>query len=306
MTAETFLTELNKLIVSFPKLTTHSLNSVNSEYGDQLYYCKNMINSFDTLNSSDSMYTFNSHTCVNCIDIDYSFDSQLCYDSVDLLKCYNSAYLEDCANIRDSYYAYACVDCSNVFGCSHLRGKQYCIFNRQLTPEQYNQLLPKYLALPPEKVLQVLQELKKQFPLTQTHGLNNTNSPYGDYIYNCKNCYMCYDTTKSENSGYIYDSQGMNNCYDVTFSDASQISYEVIDSTTIFNSSYVIWCGHCSDSNYIVTCGNVKNCLGCVNLYQKQYCILNRQFTKEEYERISTPLLAELRAKNLGWGNIVF
>lgn len=306
MTAETFLQEIQKLILSQPKLTTHSLNSENSEYGDQLYYCRNMYNCFDTLNSNDCAFVFDSRFMVNCIDCDYGAESELCYDSVDAFKCFNSAYLQDCVSTQDSYYSYACVNCSNVFGCSNLRGKQYCIFNRQLTKEQYDQLLPKYLAVPSHKVLQALEELKKNYPLTQTHSLNTENSPYGDFVYNCKNCYMCFDTNNSENSGYIYDSGGHKKVYDSTFSGESEISYEIIDSTHLFNCSYAIWSGHSQDSTYIVTCGNVRNCLGCVNLYQKEYCILNRQFTKEEYEKISKPILEELKAKNLGWGNLVF
>lgn len=306
MTTEAFFNEINRIILSQPKLTTHSLNSENSEYGDQLYYCKNMVNCFDTLNSSDCFYVFDSRMLVNCIDCDYSIESQLCYESSDILKSFNSAYLQNCINMRDSYYSYACSGCNNVFGCSNLQNKQYCIFNRQLTPEQYNQILPKYRSLPTEKVLQMLDEVKKKYPLTQTHGLNNENSPFGDYVYNSKNCYMCFDMDHSENSGYLYDSGGHKNCYDSTFSGEGQLTYEQIDSTNLFNCNYAIWSGHCTDSAYIIACGNVKNCLGCVNLYQKEYCILNRQFTKEEYEKLSAQILAELKAKNLGWGNLVF
>lgn len=306
MTADIFFKELKRIVLSQPKLITHSLNSENSEYGDQLYYCKNMINSFDTLNSTDCMYVFDCQACVNCIDCDYSFESQLCYECVDTHKSFNSQFLQDCYNVRDSSFAYNCYDCNDIFACANLRGKSFCILNRQLNENEYREKVKQFKTLPAEKILQMLEELKKQFPLTQTHGLNNENSPYGDYIYNSKNCYMCFDNHKSENSGYLYDSGGHKNCYDSTFSGESELSYEIIDSTHLFNCSYAIWSGHSYDSNYIIACGNVKNCLGCVNLYQKEYCILNRQFTKEEYEQQSKQILEELKGKNLGWDDLVF
>lgn len=289
-----------------PKLPTHSLNSENSEYGDQLYYCKNMINSFDTLNSEDGIYIFDSQHVVNSIDCDYSFESQLCYDSVSLGKCFNSSFLEDCTSVRDSSFCFNCRDGNNLFACANLTGKSFCILNRQLTEDEYKQKIASFKALPVQKVLEMLEELKKKYPVTQTRGENNENSPYGDFLYNCKNCYMCFDAGECTNCGYLYDSGRCTDCWDSTFSGDSEITYEMIDSTHLFNCNYAIWCGHSNDSSYIVACGNVKNCLGCVNIYQKEYCILNRQFTKEEYEKISKPLLEDLKQKNLGWADLVF
>lgn len=306
MTAEAFLKELRRIILLQPKIPTHTLNSENCDYGDQLYYCKNLTNSFDTLNSSDSTYLFDSMMCVNCNDCDYATESELCYEGVTLYKCFNSSFLEDCSNTRDSSYCFNCRDCHNLFGCVNLISKSFCIFNRQLTENEYKEVIKKYKSLPSDKVLNYVEELKKKYPLTQAHGLNNENSPYGDYVYNCKNCYMCFCADNSENCGYLNDSGNLKNCYDSTFSGDSELSYEFIDSTNLFNCSFVIWSGYASDSSYIVACANVKNCLGCVSLYQKEYCILNRQLTKEEYEVKSKQILEELKAKNLGWADLVF
>lgn len=307
MTAEAFFQELKRLILSQPKLPTHTLNSENCEYGDQLYYCKNLINCFDTLNSSDSIYLFDCALCANCADCDYSTESQLCYEGVTLFKCFNGNFLEDCSNTRDSSYCYNCLDCHDLFGCANLTNKSFCTFNRQLTESDYREKIKHLQSLPSENVLEMLEKLKKRYPLTQTHGLNNENCPYGDYVYTSRNCYMCFDSSNNEDSAYLYDSTGNNkNCYDLTFSGESQLSYEVLDSTNLFNCNFAIWSAHSFDSSYILACANVKNCLGCVNLYQKEYCLLNRQLTKEEYEVKSKQILEELRNKNLGWADLIF
>ncbi|RJQ25856.1 hypothetical protein C4577_04540 [Candidatus Parcubacteria bacterium] len=306
MTAEAFFRELKKLILSQPKNPTHNLNCESCDYGDQLYYCKNMVYSFDCLNSNDCIYLFDSRKCVSSVDCDFTLESELCYECVDAHRSFNSEFLEDSHNMRDSSYSYACRDCHNVFGCVGLQNKSYCIFNRQLTEDEYKEKIQKYKALPTEKVLEMMEELKKRFPKTQTHGFNNENSPYGDYVYNSKNCYMNFDTRSDQDCAYLYDSGGNKNCLDSTFSGDSEISYQLVDSAYIFNCDFVTYSSHCNDCYYVVNCSDSKNCLGCVTLSHKQYCILNRQLTQEEYERISKPLLEELKNKNLGWADLVF
>lgn len=306
MTAETFLKELQRLINSFPKSHTHTLNSENCEYGDQLYFCKNMLYCFDCNKSADCLYGFNMYSSVNCVDCNYAINSQLCYEAVEAIGCFNSNFLEYCTNMRDSSFSYNCLNCNDVFGCVSLTNKSFCIFNRQLTEEEYKVQITKFRTLPAEKALAMLEELKQRYPLTQTRGINNVNSPYGNNIDNCKDCYLCFDSSGLENCGYLYDcGTGCKYSYDGVFSGDLELSYESIDSGTLFNCSYAIWSGHCHDSSYILSCSDVKNCLGCTNLAHKEYCILNRQFTKEEYEKIAPKILEDLKSKNLGWGNLI-
>ena len=161
-----------------------------------------------------------------------------------------------------------------------------------------------YKKWPAEKVLSAVEELKKRYPFTPKEG-HNENSPYGNYIHFCKSCYMCFDAGHDEDCAYLYDSFYNKNCFDMTYaSQHNQVSYEIVDSGNLFNCSFTVGSSDCHDSSFLYNCRNVKNSLGCNSLQNKQYCILNRQFTKEEYERISKQILEELKAKNLGWANI--
>lgn len=36
---------------------------------------------------------------------------------------------------------------------------------------------------------------------------------------------------------------------------------------------------------------NCKNCFGCIGLNQKEYCIFNKQYTKEAYEKLVAQLI---------------
>lgn len=44
------------------------------------------------------------------------------------------------------YYIYSCFYSSDLFACIGLRNKQYCIFNKQYTKEEYELLVAKIIA----------------------------------------------------------------------------------------------------------------------------------------------------------------
>jgi len=307
MKAQAFFDELQRLINSQPKPPTKILFSEETEYGDQLMHCKNVRYGFDSAKCTNSIYIYDSFINDKCNDCDYAVESQLCYESVDPFKAYNCDFVDYCANIRDSSYCHWCWNSNDLFGCVYLQNKSFCIFNRQLTEKEYREKVKEYRKWPPEKVLAVVEELKKQFPLTQTIGAYNENTEYGNYMHYNKNCYLCFDAAHDENCAYIYDSFDCTNSMDMTYTTAQvDISYEVISSSKTFNSNYIFWSSNCLDSSYIFNSSDIKDSVGCVGLNHKQYCILNRQFSKAEYEKLSQEILAELRKENLGWGSIKF
>ncbi len=306
MTSQTFFQELQRLILSHPKRPAQILNSENCEYGNYVYYAKNLYNCFDSGKSTDGTYLFDTWNTANSADCDFTSESEKCYECVDAFKCFNSNYLNDCGNTIDSFYSYDCTNCHDVFGCVRLKNKSFCIFNRQLTESEYRETVKKYQSLPADKILQVVNSIMLTHPLAQIIGHDNENSPYGNYIYFNKNSYLCFDAAKNEYSGYLYDSHDNKYSYNVTQSGRSELSYEVTDSIDIFNCDYVVFSKNCIDSSYIFDCVDTKNCIGCVMLEHKQYCILNRQFSKEDYERISRPLLETIRQANLGWDDLAY
>ena len=52
---------------------------------------------------------------------------------------------------------------------------------------------------------------------------------------------------------------------------------------------------------YSESCYNCDNIFGCYGLRKKSYCILNKQYTKEEYEKL-LPKLIDLTKENNEWG----
>lgn len=306
MTADIFLKELQRLINLQPKPQVHVNNVDNCIDCNYVFDSKNLFSCFDVAQSEDSMYLFDSFMSVKCMDCDYAGEAQLCYESIDPYKCYNCNYVDNCARLRDSSYCYGCWGGNNLFGCSNLRDKSFCIFNRQFTEQQYFEEIKKYENLPAEKNMELLAEVRKRFPRTQTIEARNENSNYGNYVYDSKNCYMAFDAARSEGCLYVYDSFDNKTCVDMTYGFLDELSYQNVDTNKIFNADYLVYSFNCSESSYLFNCSDVKNSLGCVGVKHKQYCILNRQFTQEEYEKISAEILNELRTTNPGWGTLKF
>jgi len=70
---------------------------------------------------------------------------ELCYSCLGTLEVYNvifSIYIFHNTNV---IYSQQCYNCENIFGCSGLRHKKYCIFNKQYTKEEYEKLVPKII-----------------------------------------------------------------------------------------------------------------------------------------------------------------
>ena len=52
---------------------------------------------------------------------------------------------------------------------------------------------------------------------------------------------------------------------------------------------------YCNETDYSDSCYNCVSCFGCVGLNKKNYFILNKQYSKEEYQKINAEIEAGLR-----------
>jgi hypothetical protein len=72
-----------------------------------------------------------------------------------------------------------------------------------------------------------------------------------------------------------------------------QHTYQCVHCVNCFECSY---CDHTNNSKFsyfLSFCNNCENCIGCVNFQTARYCILNKQYTKEEYEKLAEDILKD-------------
>lgn len=62
--------------------------------------------------------------------------------------------------------------------------------------------------------------------------------------------------------------------------------YMCCQCTDIYNVKFSVFSIRCKNSEYLDNCIDCEDCFGCVWLKQKRYCILNKKYSKEDYEQL--------------------
>ena len=134
----------------------------------------------------------------------------------------------------------------------------------------------------------------------------NSEDCSGDVIENSKNCKNSFDIKNCEDSKNISFTPKTNNTYDCDFASPYGIesSLELCSSAGASYSLSTFICWNSSSCFYSIECHNSSNLFGCVGLKHKEYCILNKQYTKEEYE-ILVPKIIEHMRKTEEWGEFL-
>ena len=84
----------------------------------------------------------------NAQDLDYCCcESDLSYEiSTGGVNMYGSVFSVDIwPNTQYALYSDSCSSSNHLFGCIGLRNKSYCIFNKQYTKEEYEELVPRII-----------------------------------------------------------------------------------------------------------------------------------------------------------------
>jgi hypothetical protein len=132
------------------------------------------------------------------------------------------------------------------------------------------------------------------------HKLNFNIKAYnstGNNLLNVNNCQSC---------NTISDSEDCINCTRGTRTKTS-LNYggcfdcELIGSCSGCVNAYALKYSAWSSSRfseYLDLCIECEYCFGCVGLKKKKYCILNKQYTKEEYESLKNKIITDMKKNN--------
>lgn len=282
--------------------------NINSQFTNACSNNKNCYLSFSANDNEDCYHSTLIDRSRNCIDCQTTVDSELCLECINVEHCYNCQFIQDCSNCSDSMFLKSCIGCRNCFGCINLRDKEYHIFNEPHTKEGYEKKISELNLGNPQQLDQVRQQIASFFlkhPHRFYQGVHNENIS-GNYITNCKNAHQCFDTDNVEDCKYCVGLRNGKDAFDVyhygcTLTNEQLYMCEAVGHGAVnVLFSKLIW-GGSSNVLYSYECFSVKNCFGCAGLQRDEYCILNKQYTKEEYEEL-VPKLIEHMQKTGEWG----
>jgi hypothetical protein len=259
-------------------------------------YSKNCIECFDTskcINCVNCQEGLISDT--DCVDLTQSSGCELCVDMIGCLACYKCAYLEDCDTCENTYYSDNCRRTKYCFGCSGLRDKSFCIFNKQYSEKEYKEKVAELLKKTPDEIEELKSKELADVPVPASlGGTGNVDSFYTNQTMNCKSTYYAFYSQETVESGYLWQCEGVNNVWDITMTRNSDYAYQASDTTyskQIFFASGQFECEDCwfGMDNY-----KTHHAWGCVHLSDKKYHILNKEYSKEDYEKLVPQIRDEL------------
>ena len=291
---KSFFEQVKYLIKEVPWPSRPVINLINSDYCMNGGDLKNCYLVFDCGNDENCAYGTQIDYSKDSYDNVNLYKSELCYEGFMLTNCYKTFFSSHCDDCQELIFSHNCVGCSNCFGCTNLRHKKYHIFNKPYTKEEYHKKLEEFNLGSFKNKEELKIEAKEhylQYPVKFMHGRKN-NDVTGNYIYNCKNVKDSYMVKNGEDLRYCYSirySPSAKDCYD--YSIPGRNSNLVYDSLTVArginNAKFCYNCfPDCRNFEYCMECSSSSNLFACIGLRKKEYCILNKQYTKEEYNEL--------------------
>lgn len=149
------LEDLKKLAEKYPlpPVNVHPFKEANSDYSDDCVRIKNSYFCFDAYDSQNILYCTNCFSSNDSMDLSYCSKCENCYNSANLFMCNSTSYSNFSGKLLDCAYCYYCTECQDCLGCAGLHGKKYCVLNRQVTKEKYEEIRGQILKNPNIDVL---------------------------------------------------------------------------------------------------------------------------------------------------------
>ena len=287
--AKTFFKQIKELFLDVPRFSRSAVNLINSDYcagASDLKDCYLVFNSGFSERCLYSVKLGNTKDSLDCYNV---VASELCSNDFMVKNSYKVHYSQHCDNCHDIYFSKDLKNCNNCLACVNLRNEAYCIFNKQYAKKEYQEKIKEFNLgsnTTKEEFEKQLRNFFLKYPVKYLVGTKNKNVS-GNYINVSKNVKQSDHISNAEDCKYCYSyHENVKDSYDCTlFGDGAELMYD--SAVCGLGAANLKFCYHCysSDSNleYCIECMSSSDCFGCVGLRKKQYCILNKQYTKEEY-----------------------
>lgn len=283
-----FLEQLEELHRVVPQISLFSKNTENAEYTNYSSDIRNCYMSFviyyNSENTHYSHWAYRTKDSISCAAVE---DCEGCFYVRHAQHCNTCFYLEDATNCYDCYLSADLTGCKHCILSTGLRNKEYYVRNQQVSAEEF---------------ARVKKELFHETTLEEYRALMEHRILRGMHQVNCSDCIGTY-LSNSTKSTYVSGS-GLENC-SVGIGEYGKNCRTFIGGT-FENCYYVSMCGwgqnisfsfHVLDSSFVsysYSCIGSRDLFGCVGLRNKQYCILNKQYTKDEYEQLQGRIICDM------------
>ncbi|MFH1012404.1 MAG: hypothetical protein V1760_01520 [Candidatus Peregrinibacteria bacterium] len=297
-----FFEQFNELSKVVPRISLLRVNSENSDYCNFVGDVKNSYLIFGPVYSEDCYYG-SPYYSKNCVDTLVLRDCEVCYECIDCRKLYHCFYCQDCNHSDNLLFCFDLQNCSECIGCAGLRGKKYCVFNQQLSRSEYLQRKKEIdlsSARHRQQLAKKLEQVKQNVPRLFMLSLNCQNVS-GSYVFNSKNTFEAFYTDRCEDCAYTAQVVDLKNCYDNNYTEENEWCYEYLGMYGNRRAFFSLFGRHSNETYYTDYYVSCQNLFGCTNLQNKQYCILNKQYSKKDWEEWVPKIITHMQRTG-EWG----
>ncbi len=283
--------QFKELQLKVPREAVIIVNSPGCDFTNSVRDSKNCYFCFLMSFGENVYYSMWVVSAKDCIDNRRMLDGcELVAHSINISKCYRSTYLQDCTDCNDCHFSFDLRGCTNCLFSYNLRNKSYCINNEQLSREEYERRAKELL----DGSYATLQDSLKKFEELKEKALRRysvsikCNDAVGGYLTECNRCTWIFDGVKDEDCRYVASILNAKNVL-YSYSIGTQPGEYHYGSCVLkggMNNKFcfnLLLSARCALSDSLL---NSSDCIASVGLKNKQYYILNKQYTKEEYEKI--------------------
>jgi len=286
-----FFEQTKDLLIKTPRQATSLSKSVDCHYCDATLESKNCYLNFGSYRAEDCLYCSAPIMSRSCVDSDLGTNMDHAYETYNSDGMYNTKFVWFSEECFDSSFLFDCKGCSDCFGCVNLRNKKYHIFNKPYSKKDYNEKI-KYWDLGSwkrvnearDKFMALLNVSPRRFAW-----IVNSVNVTGDNIKNAKNCQTCFATINGvENCKFVLVA-GLNvkDSYDICYGGGTaELLYENTGAIHGQNLRFSKGGSGGMDQEYCDQCGSSRHTFGCMGLKGQSCCILNKQYSEDEYEKL--------------------
>jgi hypothetical protein len=297
-----FFEQFAQLQKDVPQLGLSVWNCENCNFCNYVGDDKNCYLIFGAVYSEDCYYG-SPYYSKDCIDTLVVRECERCYECVDCRKLYECFYCQDCHSSSNLISCYDCQGCSECIACAGLRNKKFCIGNEELSEEEYKEKKAQ-IDLCNSKTREALSAKCTELALRIPHRYmqsNQVENVSGNYVYQCKNVHNSFYADRSEDCRYCAQVVDLKDCYDNNYTEENELCCDYLGAYQNTRTSFSKFCNQVHEALYCDACHMSKNLFGCIGMQNSEYCVLNKEYRKEEYEGLVTQILQHMQ-KSGEWG----
>lgn len=273
---------------------------VHGRWAGECHYADAVFGS-DTVYLSSTVVWWSSHVFYsvsvkqNCHNV---YNSMMIYDNCE--NIYQSVWIVSSSNIFysihiqwgfDMWFCVWCIWSRNCIRCNGLQNTQYAVDNKVIGKENY---------------LKAKEELlKDNMDFDKLRDKLSISEPITFQCNDVENVHMAYRLHQCRNTLFVGWPEGNEDVYDMCIWWGSWTKH-AYGCMAGWKAEHMYCCVDCDGSShhyYSYNTEDSSHCIWCVGLKNKQFCILNKQYTKEERYTLAHTIFAELDGKGvLGQG----